>query len=255
MSFEKISKEYLDNLGELFKYLKSNSIVAGHAQQAVPIFSRLHSQIETAKRHSSRNINIDIDPNLHFEIDPRLICSADGKADLFIGGQINFENNRLKDQVLIITITFNPAANIAERHGMPAMTANRNYVVRRFHFDFDSKLSNGDRPLHHFQYGGDFDGIHMDLCPHAGDGFEYELIREMDHPRLPIPPADPGSLLDAVLHQFGGNLQRITADHGWIKVVSDLEKILLKNHYESALQEINKASRDGTLYTHFCKSM
>lgn len=255
MSIETSSERYLRSLGELFKYLSRSSIVYSHASQSASIFARLYSTTQQAVSRFDRSVTLNIDPNLHFPIDPRLICSERGRADIFFGGEINFAGRRLKSQALVVTITFRPDANVAASAGIPAMQGGRNYVVRRFHFDFDSDLIDGDRPVHHLQYGGDFSDIHLNACPHSGDGFDYSLMREMDNPRLPIPPADPGSVLDTVLHQFGGSLQRIVVDEKWIELVSSIEKIWIKEYFEAALREINKATRQETLYKRFCKAV
>jgi len=255
MTFEENSENYLRSLGELFKYLSRSSVIASQASQSVPILGRLYSQTQSAVGRFNRPVQLSIDPNLHIPIDPRLVCSEVGRADLFFGGEINFADRRLQSQALAITITFRPEKEIAAADGIPAMGANKNHVVRRFHFDFDSALKDGDRPINHFQYGGDFNAVYLNSCPYASDGFQYSLMREMDNPRLPIPPADPGSLMDAILHQFGGSLRPIAGDGQWVKVVSDIEKIWLKDYFEAALREINKGVRKDTLYKHFCKEI
>lgn len=253
MSHEDNSMAYLECLGDIFKYLSQNVVVNSKAQSVSNTAKKLYSTVAHALRNRDKAIQLSIDPNIHIPIPSKTVCSEVGHADLFIGGELIFENRKLKRQALVVTVTFRPASAVVDKDGTPNMIAGRNHVVRRFHFDFDSELLENDRPVFHLQYGGKFKGEYLYSCPHAGDGFDYVLMREMDQPRLPFPPADFGTIMDALIHQFGGPLGPLVNDSAWVNKVSSIEKIWMKEYFESALAEINQAKRVSTLYKHYCK--
>ena len=216
------SLEYLANRGKIYEISER-------------LYSNLQSQFSSLKsQKDNNNWSLSISPN--WEIS--LLDKEDGfvkdesdqhKAFALIGGIVRVGGGRLLEYTFTLCLILrgdSEDTQIAGDCNVPSCCL-RNYrdrerIVRRFHFDIDTK-NRSDRPTSHLQYGGGF----------AEDSFDRTLHYCLDHkikkPRLPYPPMDFVLIFDLLMEQYD-NLKSLREEN-WGFLVKESEKILLHEYY------------------------
>jgi len=248
--------EYLDNLIALFKLITSNHNVIAHCYEAYEVSQQiLNNQLKHYKKHNSKKWELSISPNIEIELKNKKMCGIKGKTTILLGGSIAVEDDILIDQSLVVSILFTADNDIEEadlithacyhvRPGIPE-------IIRRFHFDLDTKLKNNDRPLSHLQYGGKFSTDYIK----NGSDVQYNLFKALDHPRIPIPPYDLILIFDMIFDQFEpSDLSSIKIENRerWHNLVKTSENLWIVDYFIELANEAGKANREYSLYQHMC---
>lgn len=197
---------------------------------------------------------LSVRPNIHFRAESGLVIGQRGRVDVFVGGEVKFEDFRLVRQSICVTICFTPESAVAEGEiaGLPKMDAGCAYVVRRFHFDFDEGILNRkDRPVHHLQYGGQLrtDLIGVEPPP------RYELFEQLDFPRVPIIPMDLAMVLDVFIRQFcPAWYQRAFANQGsgWPGRLARIEDSVVGPFVKTFAERFNRPTSELSFYRFSC---
>ena len=107
-------------------------------------------------------------------------------------------------------------------------------LIRRFHFDLATGTSEDNKPVSHFQFGGN----------EYTNQYLYSLNPRIGIPRIPYPPIDFIILFDMMLRQFKTKIHSNFYDSGdWVSCVKISEKYRLKAYYEAVQKYFGAKSR------------
>ncbi|MBE0471261.1 MAG: hypothetical protein IBX55_17340 [Methyloprofundus sp.] len=234
--------KYKKNLLDLFQFLTSEQ----EFKRIIPNLAQLH-QTTRILQSSNRQTSIRIElPPFELKLGEGIKCGSNTDTDSFlsIGGPIEFDQAGKVIQSVSVCLSVTPHTDIQKCTSFctPEMQANINHIIRRFHFDIDSTQSKGDRPISHFQYGGNInDG--------QKGSSEYLLIKTLDLPRIPSMPLDIVQVINFFLHQFSTKASPLAKMPKWRNIVLENDKIWKEFYIQNLIDSIGDKS---TLYDLLC---
>lgn len=241
-------EEYRDNLFKAFVYLTTHNLVRQYGSMLNSV-SAARGVLSDAKRRSGYPWIVDVNPNWRIPVLDETVCGVPGNTELLVGGRIQVDDSRPKiEQSVNVCVLFTPKADVAETngYGCSRLLRSHTYVVRRFHFDYDSSYIGNDRPRTHFQYGG------TPQSEIRSTNMAYHLFSSLDIPRVPYAPYDIVLVLDLFLRQFRTPLEAVVADPKWKSVVCESERLWLTGYFGHLHQHINQnVARDPL---HVCQT-
>lgn len=241
------SARYLDQLSKMCITMYNSHTLRKYANSLVVGASQLKGSLEQSKTRPS--FYISLEPNWKVELNDQNICGTRGKTELHFGGEIVFKDKCLERQVLTVVILFHSEQELPSINGRPKLCAGENYVVRRFHFDFDRSVANGDKPLAHLQVGGQLNSCH--LLPTNSGPIRYELFDQLDLPRIPWTIVDLPIVLHTFLNKFPTDLNGFLEEKQWRRHVMDSERLWLSGYFHEAATMMKSMDRE-CLYDYSC---
>lgn len=237
---------------KLFEFLSTQNsfILQGDNHN---LCQKVLSTLRGIESSGSKKWNLNISPNLLFTVNNDNFCGPLGETKIAIGGFMKSDGDVLYEHSIAVSFIYTPyedECSTSEMYCCTDLKAASPQIVRRFHFDFDSKLSSEDRPISHLQYGGKFNSQHIGMKPIP----EYKLFKAIDHPRLPLPPYDLTLIIDMFLSQIPTDTG-ILRESSWPGLISRSEDIWLKTYYEDVLNHMNQSKRRNSTYQHLCKPL
>lgn len=250
MSLREKSDQYRVLLAQTCRSLCSSRIVRQNAPDVAAGAGRLLDILRIIQRTGRRDFTLALDPNWKIEIDAGKVCSVNGHAELHFGGEIIFEDNCLKRQVLTVVILFQSDHTVDAIDGRPNFNAGEYYVVRRFHFDFDSSVSGQGKPLAHIQIGGQLSRERLAIDDdHA---IRYELFDQLDEPRLPWTITDVAIVMHTFLRQFPSGLEEMIGGADWLQRVMDSEQLWLADFYRDTATMMDGHANRACFFDYIC---
>ncbi len=245
----KFTEYYLSVLVKFSTFLTSrpSALPVSRKHQLETFVSQLRESctqaLKLAKRKRSINTQISINPNIIFEYkNPE---DSGRKFHVSLGGKIKIQDSIIVEQSLCVSLILEHTklcANIPEEWQF--YSAEQGFhILRRFHFDYDSRNDNCSKPKFHLQYGGKFKKEYFDL-----KDIHYKLFQPIDYPRLPQQPHDLIMLLDFILREFSLDGGEITQEKRWNECVIESEKLWLKPYYEELVSRLACSSRNAPLH-------
>ncbi|EJC6990892.1 hypothetical protein MYD38_000905 [Vibrio parahaemolyticus] len=239
---EAFYKAYKANIKNCLDFLTSNPTLSRHVS-AVTI-SKLKSRTQQFGACSVNPLHeLSIDP---FELNTRSLISSNliSGENISFGGELKFDNNGFFYQSLSLCFVAKAKSHIPadNRYSIGKLDNGASYVIRRFHFDIDAQQVGKDRPVFHFQYGGN---IHDD----QKKDHRYELISCIDLPRIPSLPLDLVQALNLIFHQIDTDVSSVFKQPRWRAIVLENDKIWEKVYFES-MRNRGKT----TFYERLCSS-
>ncbi|OBU43760.1 hypothetical protein [Photobacterium damselae] len=250
VSDKAFTKEYLNNLLEFSKFITYRSeLPPSRENQLYTFFSNLKGELtSTLKQMKRQNSQVDckisISPNIIFRYDNPV--GKDRKFHVSIGGILKIENSLIVEQSLCVNLILEHTSNSENIPNEWKMYPAKEgfHILRKFHFDFDSKNDDDSKPKFHLQYGGSFKEKYLKI-----DGnIHYKLYSQLDTPRLPQQPYDIIILLDFMLREFELEGCEIAKESRWNEIVIKSEKLWLKPYYENLLTRLNCSTRISPLH-------
>ena len=244
------SSTYRDQLQQMCRVLCRSNVVQQKARGLINGTERLKQSMAVFQT-TRTDYRLVLDPNwrVDLEKDP-MNCGVSGQTELHFGGEITFKNRCLERQVLTVLILFRAEEDADPCLGRPCIIAGQNYVVRRFHFDFDQSITNTDRPIAHLQIGGSLNEKYLDLA--NSDSIRYELFDKLTSPRLPWSITDLPIVLDVFLRQFSTGLDSFLLGPEWRKLVMKSEHLWLMDFFRKAAEMMSKSTNQVSLYDFCC---
>ncbi|PMN69682.1 hypothetical protein [Enterovibrio norvegicus] len=207
--------------------------------QLYHFFSDLHTKLGRVTRKRRALVeDISINPNIIFQYNnPK---GGGRKFYVSLGGTVKFQNGIIIEQCLVLNLMLEHTEECAAiPEGWDNYPIENGYhILRRFHFDVDTKNDDISKPKFHLQYGGNFEPKYLEI-----DNVHYKLFSPIDHPRLPQQPYDIIMLFDFMLKEFALGGVGVINDSGWNKHVIESERIWLKPYYETLLDRLSSTSR------------
>ena len=213
--------------------------------QLYSFFSDLHSKLGrvTAKRRALVE-DISINPNIIFQYNnPK---GGGRKFHISLGGTLKFKQGVIIEQCLVLNLMLEHTEKCADiPEGWDNYPIENGYhILRRFHFDFDTKNDDISKPKFHLQYGGNFEPEYL----RVDNDLHYKLFSPIDHPRLPQQPYDIVMLFDFMLREFELGGVGVINDSGWNKHIIECEKIWLEPYYNALLHRLQSTSRKNPIH-------
>jgi hypothetical protein len=212
--------------------------------QLFSFFSELHNKLGRVTNKGRTLVeDISINPNIIFKYDnPK---GGGRKFYVSLGGTIKFQQGVITEQCLVLNLMLEHTENCAKiPDGWDNYPIENGYhILRRFHFDLDSKNDDIRQPKFHLQYGGDFKQEYLKV-----DNVHYKLFSPIDHPRLPQQPYDIVMLFDFILREFELGGVGVINDSGWNNRVIASEKMWLKPYYDALLARLESSSRNTPIH-------
>ncbi|HHF3010433.1 TPA: hypothetical protein ACPJ06_003300 [Vibrio diabolicus] len=251
VSDKEFTKKYLENLFDFSKFIthRALELPPSRGHQLYAFFSNLSGNLRRVlkqmKSQGSRvKTEISINPNIIFRYDNPI--GNGRKFHVSIGGVIKIEESLIVEQSLNINLMLEHTAtcsHIPDNWRMYPVQEGF-HVLRKFHFDYDSKNDDDIKPKFHLQYGGNFEEDYLKL----DSNIYYQLCSPIDTPRLPQQPYDIIMLLDFILREFKLKGNEIAKESRWNEIVVQSEKLWLKPYYENLLARLNCGSRTTPLH-------
>lgn len=250
---------YRDNLKDCLEYISSNPKVSTLVN--AQIVSKIRTnKLQLASNGKTKNYNISFGP---FELNAKDLfkCGTNPKSHISIGGEVKFDCNGNFFQAISLCFIAEPLPsptsdneltidNTLEAEDTLALEninllrrldIGKTHIIRRFHFDIDAQQTEGDRPVFHFQYGGN-------LLDDQKMNHQYEIFSSIDLPRIPSLPLDLIQTLNLIFSQIQTELSSVFKDPRWRNIVLENDKIW-DDFYFSAINNRNKTQ---TLYERLC---
>ena len=246
--FSADSQLYIEELKQLGILLGRNAILTKSKDffQFKSFGDKLAAIAADALRSGRGNIEISTEPNLFFEASLGKGLPKEGTAQVVIGGRSLFSDGLLKEQAINLLILFTPSSNVL------GLYSGRTYVVRKIHFDLDRNNISNNKPSSHMQIGGK---ISDKMVAHTGQ-VKSETFDQLDLPRIPSPPFGLASVLDMALREFAPpQLQELTNERVWNKLVSRTESILHSSYHEQLCSELSDKMKNNTNYGYHCNNV
>lgn len=241
------SIKYIEALKKLGKTVSYSPVIAkARGDHNIYEFgTQLERAAHTALGRTDGIATLSTEPNLYFKAQIDKGLPDTGEAQVVIGGRSFFSNGALTEQAINLLILFTPSVD------GDGLRADKTYVVRKLHFDFDRGNVGQNRPTSHLQVGGKIADIMV--AHRGGEGIERETFNELDVPRIPSPPYGLASVLDIALREFAPPaMQALTKEAFWNELVRETEILLLSNYHQRLYDECrNRSTR--TTYTHHCE--
>ncbi|WP_274021265.1 hypothetical protein [Vibrio parahaemolyticus] len=233
-------KDYKANIKRCLDFLTSNPTLKRHISQVT--ISRLKSYSMQFGASSAVSIHdLSIVP---FELDTKRLISSNliSGQNISFGGELRFDDRGFFYQSLSLCFVAKAKCAIPEGNGysIGKLDTEASHVIRRFHFDIDAQQVGNDRPVFHFQYGGN---IHDD----QKKSHRYELISCIDLPRIPSLPLDLVQALNLIFHQIDTDVSSVFKQSRWRAIVLENDRIWEKVYFESMRNRGNT-----TLYERLC---
>ena len=243
------SGQYLAQLDKMCKTVSSSHIVRRKSHGLRDGAQQLLDQLRTYKDNQGV-YSLKLNPNWNVELEAPNICGAPGRTELQFGGEIIFKDECLERQVLAVVILFRSNNDHPATNGRPRLVANEYHVIRRFHFDFDRTVHEGDTPLSHLQVGGQLNQAYLSIP--EGTQCRYEQFDQLDGPRLPWAIAGLPVVLDTFLRQFPSGLDEFLVGTAWRRHVMDSERLWLMDFFQQASEMMGGENARQTLYEYCC---
>ena len=250
MELREKSAQYRAQLEGMCKALARSGLVRQMAPELGIGAGQLFDALAAYRRTGRSGFRLALEPNWAVNLVPRGLCGVDGDTELHFGGEISFEDGCLERQVLTVVILLRPDEESEPVVGRPGLVADENYVVRRFHFDFDRGVAGGSTPLGHLQVGGQLK--EASLSPGGGGSLRYEVFDQLDCPRLPWPVTGLPIIIDTFLRQFESGLEGLIGETAWKKCVMDSERLWLADYYRRAAEMMAGTGNRQCLYDYLC---
>lgn len=245
------SRAYLKELKALGTVLSSHpSLQKCNDRLRVASFGRSLFRTATDSLKLGRgNTTLSTNPALVFEAHLDKGLSKSGRTEIVIGAVSKFVDGTLEEQAVHYLILHTPSSDTDR-----GLKANKTYIVRKFHFDFDRNNTKKKYPTSHLQIGGK---VSSRLLTHLRDPDEVELeaFNEIDVPRIPSPAFGLATVIDMALREFAEpQFKTFTDEEKWRQCVSSTEQILHSSYHGKLYEELSSAST-CTNYAFHCNSV
>ncbi|EKO3803713.1 hypothetical protein NTE05_000878 [Vibrio harveyi] len=248
---KEFTKAYLQNLLDFSKFItyRPSELPPSRGNQLYAFFSNLNNELtsiikQMRHRNSRVNYEISINPNIVFRYDNPI--GKGRKFHVSIGGIIKIENGLIVEQSICINLILEHTSlcEVIPDDWKMYPVQEGFHILRKFHFDFDSKNDDDIKPKFHLQYGGSFKEEYLKV----DNDIHYKLYSQLDTPRLPQQPYDIIMLLDFMLREFALKGCEIAKEARWNEIVMKTEKLWLKPYYERLLARLDCGSRTSPLH-------
>jgi|GEM_PF-2484953 hypothetical protein len=243
------TKKYLSVLLDFSKFLiqRTSALPASKENRLNTFFCQLkdtcNQNIKLINKQKSLSNEISINPNIVFAYkNPE---DHKRKFHISIGGKIKIQDSIIIEQSLCVNVILEHTkfcTSLPEEWQCYPVEQGF-HILRRFHFDYDSRNDDYSKPKFHLQYGGKLRKEYFDFKE-----LHYKLFQPIDYPRLPQQPHDIIMLLDFLLREFSLDGKEITEEKRWNELVIKSEQLWLKPYYEELMTRLNCSSRHTPLH-------
>ncbi len=229
---------YKNHLKRAFRHISTNKKIQRECGEIGQFSNNIYGLLDESR-----------DDEWSFGINPPWIIPIEkdrrnfdqGEAKLMLSGLMHVENHEFTMYSFVSSIIINARENPGAITSIPLEELSEcNHVytdrlIRRFHFDLATGEDKKNKPISHFQFGGN-DRFYT--APN------YFLNKKYGLPRVPYPPIDFIIMFDMIVRQFKTKIDgRFYNDSSWVKIVQKSEDYRLRDYYRKIFTYFEKRPR------------